>query len=171
MSLQIPTGDCDFGSHRHRMNLADEKTQPSIIDIIGGRGLGRNEKHLGKLKKICNSILQFHKKRQESISQLARSKAQALKFLFHHWLTFIVLFISSLYENQSIHSSHHYHKAEHYRVLIVFHVKKHGVRRMKCICFSSVYFSPEPNVCFAEYEQPPTIQKESLKLSKSSILF
>lgn len=33
------------------MNLADEKTQPSIIDIIGGRGLGRNEKHLGKLKK------------------------------------------------------------------------------------------------------------------------
>jgi len=29
---------------------------------------------------------------------------------------------------------------------------------MKCICFSSVYFSPKPNVCYAEYEQPPTTQ-------------
>lgn len=80
MSLQIPTGDCDFGSHRHRMNLADEKTQPSIIDIIGGRGLGRNEKHLGKLKKICNSILQFHKKGKRAFHSWQEVRPKLLSF-------------------------------------------------------------------------------------------
>lgn len=62
------------------MNLADEKTQPSIIDIIGGRGLGRNEKHLGKLKKICNSILQFHKKGKRAFHSWQEVRPKLLSF-------------------------------------------------------------------------------------------